>query len=247
MSDRFHEDGYEVKLSELAEALQEKTLEGNADVEITGVSTDSRTIQPGNLFVAIAGSTADGHRYMEDALKRGAVALAGEASPPAAGGAAFIRTPNSRIAAALLAEAFHGYPSRKLSVVGITGTNGKSSTLYLIRSILSAANLPSSAVGTISYSVGDTTTPALNTTPGPVELSSALRKAVDAGHKYFVMEVSSHALHQYRVEALRFKVAVFTNLSLDHLDYHISIEEYFKAKRRLFELLPARGKARRRS
>ncbi|NQU06952.1 MAG: UDP-N-acetylmuramoyl-L-alanyl-D-glutamate--2,6-diaminopimelate ligase [Candidatus Abyssubacteria bacterium] len=227
-----------MKLSELAEALQEKTLEGNADVEITGVSTDSRTIQPGNLFVAIAGSTADGHRYMEDALKRGAVALAGEASPPAAGEAAFIRTPNSRIAAALLAEAFHGYPSRKLSVVGITGTNGKSSTLYLIRSILSAANLPSSAVGTISYSVGDTTTPALNTTPGPVELSSALRKAVDAGHEYFVMEVSSHALHQYRVEALRFKVAVFTNLSLDHLDYHISIEEYFKAKRRLFELLP---------
>jgi UDP-N-acetylmuramoyl-L-alanyl-D-glutamate--2,6-diaminopimelate ligase len=230
-----------VKLSELTRALEEKTVEGNADVEITGVSTDSRTIQPGYLFVAVSGTSDDGHHFMGDALKRGAAALAGETLAPRAGEQAHVHVPDGRIAAALLAEAFYGYPSRELDVIGITGTNGKSSTLYLIRSILDAAGLPSSAVGTISYSIGDATMPALNTTPGPVELSSALRQAVDAGHSHFVMEVSSHALHQRRVEAIKFKVAVYTNLSLDHLDYHESLDEYFSAKRHLFELLPGAG------
>jgi UDP-N-acetylmuramoyl-L-alanyl-D-glutamate--2,6-diaminopimelate ligase len=230
-----------VKLSELTRALEEKTVEGNADVEITGVSTDSRTIQPGNLFIAVSGTSEDGHRFMGDALRRGAAALAGETLAPRAGEQAHVNVPDGRIAAALLAEAFYGYPSRELDVIGITGTNGKSSTLYLIRSILDAAGLPSSAVGTISYSIGEATIPAVNTTPGPVELSSALRQALDAGHRHFVMEVSSHALHQRRVEALRFKVAVYTNLSLDHLDYHESLDDYFSSKRRLFELLP--GKA----
>jgi UDP-N-acetylmuramoyl-L-alanyl-D-glutamate--2,6-diaminopimelate ligase len=226
-----------VKLSELTGFLEEKTVEGNADVEITGVSTDSRTIQPGHLFVAVSGTAADGHQFMGEALKRGAVALAGETMAPRAGEQAHVQVPDGRLAAAFLAEAFYGNPSRELDVVGITGTNGKSSTLYLIRSILGAAGLPSSAVGTIAYSIGDTAMPAVNTTPGPVELSSALRQAVDAGHKHFVMEVSSHALHQRRVEAVRFKVAVYTNLSLDHLDYHESLDEYFSAKKHLFELL----------
>jgi len=239
MPNRFQEDGPEVRLSEVAKALEEKTIEGNAEVEITGVSTDSRSIQPGNLFVAIAGTAADGHRFMGDALERGAAALAGQLPPPHAGENAYVHVPDSRIAAAFLAEAFHGFPSRELELVGITGTNGKSSTLYLIRSILDRAGLPSSAVGTISYSIGDTTVPAVNTTPGPVELSSALRQAVDAGHGHFVMEVSSHALHQHRVEALRFKIGVFTNLSLDHLDYHETMDEYLDAKKRLFELLPS--------
>lgn len=226
-----------MKLSKLAESLEEKTVEGNADAEVTGLSIDSREVRPGNLFIAVAGNTDDGHRYMGHALEHGAVALVGETSPLDVGNAAFIKVPNSRIAAAFLAEAFYERPSQRLDVVGITGTNGKSSTLYLIESVLNAAGHLTSSVGTISYSVGGTTTPALNTTPGPVELSSALRRAVDAGHKYFIMEVSSHALHQYRVEALRFKVAVYTNLSLDHLDYHQSLDEYFNAKRHLFELL----------
>ncbi|UCD58746.1 MAG: UDP-N-acetylmuramoyl-L-alanyl-D-glutamate--2,6-diaminopimelate ligase, partial [Candidatus Hydrogenedentota bacterium] len=156
----------------------------------------------------------------------------------------FIKVPNSRIASAFLAESFYDHPSGQLDVVGITGTNGKSSTLYLIRSVLDAAGLPSSGIGTISYSVGGITEKAHNTTPGPVELSSALRRAVDAGHRHFIMEVSSHALHQYRVEALQFKVAVFTNLSLDHLDYHQSLHEYFSAKRHLFELLSNGNKGR---
>ncbi len=230
-----------MKLSKLTEPLKEKKIEGDAGIEITGVSTDSRTIEPGNLFVAVTGTLADGHRFMEEALKRGAVALAGHTEAPRAGEAAYIQTPDGRLAAALLAEAFHGYPSRDLDIVGITGTNGKTSTLYLVRSILDAAGLPSSSVGTISYCIGDETSPAVNTTPGPVELSAAMRRAVDAGHKYFVMEVSSHALDQRRVEAIRFKVAVFTNLSLDHLDYHESIDEYFDAKKRLFELLRDEG------
>jgi UDP-N-acetylmuramoyl-L-alanyl-D-glutamate--2,6-diaminopimelate ligase len=230
-----------MKLSKLAEALEEKAVDGDADVEITGVSTDSRLVRPGNLFVAVAGTAANGHHFMGNALARGAVALAGQTPPPRAGEQAYITIPDSRVAAAFLAEAFNGYPSRKLDVIGITGTNGKTSTLYLIRSILEAAGLPSSAVGTIGYTIGGMTMPAVNTTPGPIELSAALAQAAEAGHKHFIMEVSSHALHQRRVEAIRFKVAVFTNLSQDHLDYHESIDEYFSAKKRLFEPLASEG------
>lgn len=231
-----------MKLSRLLEALGEKTVIGDTDTEITGVATDSRKVQPGNLFIAISGTAEDGHRYAGDALARGAVAIAGEALPAEVQKAVSIRVPNSRIAAAFLAEAFYGYPSRLLDVTGITGTNGKSSTLYLIRSILRAAGLPSSGIGTINYSIGGTTETSHNTTPGPVDLSSAIRRAVDAGHKHVVMEVSSHALDQFRVEAVRFKVAVYTNLTLDHLDYHRSLDEYFVAKRHLFELLSKSGK-----
>jgi UDP-N-acetylmuramyl-tripeptide synthetase len=227
-----------MKLTELLEALSEKTVAGDADVEITGISTDSRTIDPGHLFIAIAGTAEDGHRYMEDALRRGAVAIVGETIPPdSAGTAVYVKTPDTRTAAAYLAEAFYGYPSKHLNVVGITGTNGKSSTLYLIRSILDAAGFPSSGIGTIGYTIGDRTLPAPNTTPGPVDLSAALRESLDAGHKHVVMEVSSHALDQRRVEAVQFKVAVFTNLSQDHLDYHPSLDEYFRAKVHLFELI----------
>jgi len=227
-----------MRLSDLIEALPEKTVKGDTGIEIAGIMTDSREVQPGGLFIAVSGTTEDGHRYMRDALERGAVALVGEKGHLETEEATFIEVPNSRIAAAFLSEAFFGYPSRQLEIVGITGTNGKSSTLYLVRSILSEAGLSSSGIGTIAYSIGGETTAAVNTTPGPVELSSALRQALDTGHRYVVMEVSSHALHQYRVEAIRFKVAVYTNLSMDHLDYHSSTEEYFNAKRHLFELLP---------
>jgi len=226
-----------MKLSTLLDALPESAIVGNPDVDITGIATDSRKVTPGSLFIAVAGTAEDGHRFMEDAVARGAVALVGETQPSEAQGAVFIKVPNSRIGAAFLAEAFYEFPSRKLEVVGITGTNGKSSTLYLTRSVLEAAGLSSSGIGTICYSIGGSTQPARNTTPGPIELSSSLRRAVDAGDKYVIMEVSSHALHQFRVEALQFKVAVYTNLSLDHLDYHRSLDEYFTAKRHLFELL----------
>ncbi|MBI5117025.1 UDP-N-acetylmuramoyl-L-alanyl-D-glutamate--2,6-diaminopimelate ligase [Candidatus Poribacteria bacterium] len=226
-----------MRLSRLIEALPQSTVEGDVEVEVTGVQTDSRKIEPGNLFVAVSGTLEDGHRYIAQALERGANAFVGETPAAVTVKVPFIRVPNGRIAAAFLAEAFHGFPSRRLNVVGITGTNGKSSTLYLTRSILDAAGLPSSGIGTISYTIAGDTEPSHNTTPGPVELSSALRRAVDAGHKYFVMEVSSHALHQRRVEAVQFKVAVYTNLSHDHLDYHQSLDEYFAAKRRLFELI----------
>ncbi len=226
-----------MKLSKLLEALTQKVVTGDSEIEITGVETDSRRIQPGNLFVAVAGAVEDGHRYIAQALERGAVAFAGEAQASESLKATFVRVPNGRIAAAFLAEAFHGHPSRRINVVGITGTNGKSSTLYLTRSILDAGGFPSSGIGTISYTIAGAAEPSHNTTPGPVELSGAIRRAVDAGDKYFVMEVSSHALHQYRVEAIQFKVAVYTNLSHDHLDYHQSLDEYFAAKRRLFELI----------
>ncbi|RJP24812.1 MAG: UDP-N-acetylmuramoyl-L-alanyl-D-glutamate--2,6-diaminopimelate ligase [Candidatus Abyssobacteria bacterium SURF_5] len=225
-----------MKLYSLLDELTEKTVTGGADIEITGITADSRKVQKGFLFVAIAGNKEDGHRYVEHALRQGAAAVVGK-SVAELPGVVSIAVPDSRKAAALLAEAFYEHPSRQLNVIGITGTNGKSSTLYLIRSILSAAGISSSGIGTICYSVAGTTEAAKNTTPGPIDLSSSLRKALDAGHTHFVMEVSSHALHQFRVEAIRFAVAVYTNLSLDHLDYHANMEDYFVSKRHLFELL----------
>lgn len=228
----------------LLSELEQKEIRGSVDVEITGIATDSRKVQKGDLFIAIAGTREDGSRYVDDAVRREASAVAGEAGIREIPGVSTIIVPDSRLAAAYLAEAFHGHPSSQIELVGITGTNGKSSTLYLIRSVLDEAGISSSGVGTICYSIGGKTEAALNTTPGPVELSSALRKAVDAGHTHFVMEVSSHALHQYRVEALQFTVAVYTNLSLDHLDYHSTMDEYFNAKRHLFELLSRNPNAR---
>jgi UDP-N-acetylmuramoyl-L-alanyl-D-glutamate--2,6-diaminopimelate ligase len=231
-----------MKLSDLLKEIAEVKIFGDPLVEITGIASDSRKVQKGFLFLAISGTAEDGRRYVDDALRNGATAIVGE-DVSAIDGATVVSVPKSRLAAAFISEAFYGYPSRHLDMIGITGTNGKSSTLYLIRSILDAAGISSSGIGTISYSIAGENQPAVNTTPGPVDLSMAIRKTVDAGNTHFVMEVSSHALHQYRVEAIQFAVAVYTNLSLDHLDYHATMDEYFNAKRHLFELLSKSSRA----
>lgn len=208
-----------------------------ARVPVTGVSSDSRTIEPGQVFVVVQGTREDGARYARDAVARGAAALVVPGDAPRALealGVPVVRVEDARGALAAIAAEFHGRPSERMAVVGITGTNGKTTTAHLVRGALEAAGRGSCAlVGTIRHEWPGVSIPARNTTPGACELQAMLASARSAGCTSAAMEVSSHALDQRRVEGVRFAGAVFTNLTGDHLDYHRSMEAYAEAKAKL--------------
>jgi UDP-N-acetylmuramoyl-L-alanyl-D-glutamate--2,6-diaminopimelate ligase len=202
---------------------------------ISGLEYDSRKVKPGCVFVAMRGETADGNAYIDKALASGAVAIVTDSAaekPRAA--VAWALVPHGRRALARLSANFFGNPANRLNLTGITGTNGKSTTTFLVESILRAAERKCALVGTIEYHVGDRVLPAPHTTPESLELNQMFSDAVRAGVTEAVMEVSSHALAQQRVFGLAYDVAVFTNLTRDHLDYHHTMDEYFAAKRMLF-------------
>jgi UDP-N-acetylmuramoyl-L-alanyl-D-glutamate--2,6-diaminopimelate ligase len=207
---------------------------GNPDV--TGVEYDSRHVKPGSVFVAMHGESSDGNRFIDQAIQAGAVAIVTDspAEKPREG-AAWALVPHGRRALARISENFYKRPAERIAVTGITGTNGKSTTAFLIESILSAAGRKSALIGTIEYHVADKIYPAPHTTPEALELARLFHEALSQGATDAVMEVSSHALAQQRVFGVPFDVAVFTNLTRDHLDYHKTMEEYFYAKRVLFE------------
>jgi len=203
--------------------------------EITGVEYDSRHVRPGNVFVAMRGGTTDGSRFIDAAVGNGAVAIVTDS--PAANqreGVAWAKVPHGRRALAVASANFYGHPERKLRLTGITGTNGKTTTSFLVDAILRASGRKTLLVGTIEYHVADEIFPAPHTTPEALELQRMMRKAGEAGATDVVMEVSSHALAQERVYGLPYDVGVFTNLTRDHLDYHSDMEDYFAAKRVLF-------------
>jgi UDP-N-acetylmuramoyl-L-alanyl-D-glutamate--2,6-diaminopimelate ligase len=204
--------------------------------EVSSLVQDSRRAAPGALFVAVRGFHSDGHRFVSEALARGAVAVVAERGVPidAPADAPVIRVPDSRKALAMLAAAFYRYPSRRLALIGITGTNGKTTTSYLVRSILSAAGRTSGLIGTIEYRIGDRAAPAPNTTPESLDVQQLLAEMVSAGATHCVMEVSSHALALGRTEGCEFRAAAFTNLTQDHLDFHGTMDAYFRAKLLLF-------------
>ncbi|HEY1909584.1 MAG TPA: UDP-N-acetylmuramoyl-L-alanyl-D-glutamate--2,6-diaminopimelate ligase [Vicinamibacterales bacterium] len=209
-----------------------------ADVVITGVAYDSRLVAAGQVFVALKGLHADGTAFARQAIERGAAVIVSE--QPALSG---IRVPwvvvnDARLALAILATAFYRDPSSEMRVVGITGTNGKTTTAYLLAAIFEAAGVRSGLLGTVGYRIGDTTREATRTTPEAPEVQALLREMVDRGCGACAMEVSSHALSLRRVDGITFAAAVFTNLTRDHLDFHADMDEYFRAKRRLFEMLP---------
>ena len=208
------------------------------DVPCTGVAYDSRQVKRGSVFVALPGQKADGAAFALQAISAGAVAAVSEraAAPP---GAPWIVVADARLALAHLAAEFFGHPSGQLTVVGITGTNGKTTTSYVIQAIFEAAGIRSGLMGTVTYRIGDRETTATRTTPEAPEVQGLMRQMVDAGCGACVMEVSSHALAMHRVDGIRFAAGVYTNLTRDHLDFHQDMESYFAAKRRLFELLPA--------
>ncbi|MFA5164689.1 MAG: UDP-N-acetylmuramoyl-L-alanyl-D-glutamate--2,6-diaminopimelate ligase [Candidatus Omnitrophota bacterium] len=210
-------------------------------IEIKGISCDSKGASAGYLFIAVTGASSDGHKYINEAVDRGAVAVVMEKDVVVPDHVARIYVRNSREAAPRIANAYFGKPAGGLKCVGITGTNGKTTISYLVDSIVSAAGHKAGIIGTISYRIGSRVIPATNTTPGPVELFGFMGEMAKSGSDYLVMEVSSHALDQNRTGGISFDSAVFTNLTGDHLDYHKTMEEYFKAKSRLFSSL--RGEA----
>ncbi len=207
---------------------------------VSEIVYDSRRATPGSLFVAMRGEHADGALYAQEAVNRGAVAIVAEAPNPGHA-IPWIAVPEPRLAIAELAAAFYGYPSESMRVVGITGTNGKTTTAYLVQAIFEAAGIRCGRVGTVGYSVAGEERIAPHTTPEATDLQAMLREMLDAGSGACAMEASSHALELRRVDAMRFAAAVFTNLTRDHLDFHGNMDAYFAAKRRLFEMLPEGG------
>jgi UDP-N-acetylmuramoyl-L-alanyl-D-glutamate--2,6-diaminopimelate ligase len=205
---------------------------------VRSIAYDSRTVQPGDVFVALKGLHADGTAFARQAIERGAVAVVSEQAAPPDVSVAWTVVDDARRALAVLASAFDRHPSAEMQVVGITGTNGKTTTAYLVASIFDAANLGSGLIGTVGYRIGAELREATRTTPEAPDLQSMLREMVDAGCRACAMEVSSHALSLRRADEISFAAGVFTNLTRDHLDFHADMEDYFQAKRRLFELLP---------
>jgi UDP-N-acetylmuramoyl-L-alanyl-D-glutamate--2,6-diaminopimelate ligase len=210
----------------------------SASIAATGVAYDSRRVAPGAVFVALRGQQDDGARYAPQAVARGAAAVVAETEAPAGITVPWVTVPDARLALALLADRYFEHPSRALRVIGITGTNGKTTTAYLLRAILEAAGQRCGLMGTVVYSVGTDDREATRTTPEAPDVQQMLREMVDNGCTAAVMEVSSHALALKRVDGLCFAAGVFSNLTRDHLDFHGDMEAYFAAKRRLFELLP---------
>jgi len=212
----------------------------NGDCEIRSLTDDSRQTGPGCCFVAVKGGSVDGHRFVDAAVRGGAAALVVERDAPVPAGVRVVPVGDTRTALAKLAAAYHGLRGdgvRSLHLIGVTGTNGKTTVAWLLRSILRAAGHPTALLGTVQYDlVGERVSSPL-TTPGALELCRHLAAARGHGATHAVMEVSSHALEQRRVDGLSFEAAVFTNLSGDHLDYHGTMDAYFAAKRRLFEML----------
>jgi len=213
------------------------------DVPCTGVTHDSRRAAPGSLFVALRGLKADGAAFAPQAIAAGAVAVVAEHAPPAGSEVPWIVVRDARLALALMAAEFFAHPSRQMQVVGITGTNGKTTTGYLINAIFEAAGIRCGLMGTVTYRIGTRAFDATRTTPEAPELQDLMRQMVSAGCGACVMEVSSHALALRRADGIQFAAGVFTNLTRDHLDFHADMEDYFAAKRRLFAMLPATAPA----
>jgi UDP-N-acetylmuramoyl-L-alanyl-D-glutamate--2,6-diaminopimelate ligase len=223
-----------MNFSEFLHGVEIIAQSGNPSV--TGLEYDSRRVKPGDAFIAMRGETSDGNKFIDKATTAGAVAvITDSASETPREGVAWVQVPNGRRALARLSANFYKRPAERLAITGITGTNGKSTTAFLLEAILSAAHRKSALIGTIEYHVAGKILPAPHTTPEALDLNRILAEALGNGATETVMEVSSHALTQQRVYGIPFDVAVFTNLTRDHLDYHHNMEEYFAAKQILFE------------
>jgi UDP-N-acetylmuramoyl-L-alanyl-D-glutamate--2,6-diaminopimelate ligase len=239
----------EFSLAEIATALAAAQLlqdrRGTVPDTATGITDDSRMVRPGSVFIAVRGTERDGHDYLEVAQQAGATAAIVEQASRVPRGLPALVVGDGRRAAPLAAAVAYGWPGRALQLVGVTGTNGKTTTVNMLRHVLDARVGRSASIGTLGVLVGSEGTPMDGggglTTPGPVELQRLLRALVDQGVSRVAMEVSSHSLHQRRVDGVQFDVVVFTNLTRDHLDYHGTMEEYFHAKARLIEYLLPHG------
>jgi UDP-N-acetylmuramoyl-L-alanyl-D-glutamate--2,6-diaminopimelate ligase len=233
-----------MQLDDLIDLLPSVLARMGGDPDVDGITADSRQVEPGDLFVAIPGVSLDGHQFIAQAVDEGAVAVVGEHAPedlpPLPWGAfAYVRVPNAREAWGWLCAAWHGFPSRKLVLIGVTGTDGKTTTVKLTQSILTAAGIDAGMINTVAARIGDTDidTGLHTTTPDPPQIQALLEQMVDAGVTHAVLEVTSHGLAQQRVAGCDFDVAVVTNVTHEHLDFHGTLEAYQQAKAELFKAL----------
>ena len=213
------------------------------NIEVFGVTHDSRLVEEGDLYVALVGERFDGRAFAGEARRRGAAAILSSGGPPDGYAGPWLESRDPRSVMGPLAARIYGHPDRELIMVGITGTNGKSTVTALMTSVLEAAGKPAATLGTLGYSFGDRSFPGERTTPEATQLFRTLRQVRDAGAQAVAMEVSSHALAQGRVSGARFDLGVFTNLTRDHFDFHQGFEDYFAAKQSLFSLLKPEGRA----
>lgn len=235
-----------MQLKVLAHALAPHRVIGTLDREVESIAYDSRRVQSDTLFVAIRGEKSDGHQFVDQAIEQGASVIVAEreiVSPRAT----CLVVDDSRGALADLSAAFYGMPARKLKMAAVTGTNGKTTTTFLIKHICEKAGVRCGLLGTVQYEIGDRILPAIRTTPEALDIQELLAQIVNAGGRAAAMEVSSHALAQERTRGIEWDVAVFTNLTQDHLDFHGTMENYFEAKAKLFLQLPSQSKKRRAS
>ncbi len=231
-----------MKLIELLKDVRTNLMEGAADVEVTGVEIDSRQVKEGFLFVAIRGTQADGHQYIDKAVAQGAKAILCEVMPDVRQvGVCYVQVDSTEDVVGAVATAFYGYPSNHLKLVGVTGTNGKTTIATLLYNMFRKMGHKCGLLSTVCNYIDGEAIPADHTTPGPIELNRLLARMVEAGCEYAFMECSSHAIAQKRIGGLTFAGGLFTNLTRDHLDYHKTFENYRDAKKAFFDLLPKKA------
>lgn len=222
-------------LREILESVKTSSVHGNLDVEICGITSDSRKVAPGMLFVAVRGVNVDGHNYISAAISAGATAIVAEDFREDCEGVTYVSVENSAVALGFIASAWYDNPSQKIKLVGVTGTNGKTTIATLIYEMARLMGYKAGLLSTVVNYVDTEAVASTHTTPDPIELNELLHRMVEAGCEYAAMEVSSHAAHQHRIAGLHFVGGIFTNLTRDHLDYHKTVEAYLNAKKSFFD------------
>ncbi len=230
------------RLEDILVGLNYEVIQGDVTCWISSLTTDSRQVADQGLFIAIEGHSSDGHKYIQEAIAKGASAIViSKVTSSMYSGVTILKVENTRRVAAIAADHFYGQPSLGLPVIGVTGTNGKTSVTFLCHQLLSLLGVSSGLISTIGIKIGHEFRPTTLTTPGPVELQKTLAEMRGEGCSAAFMEVSSHAIEQERIKGIKYQVAVFTNISHDHLDYHGTFSAYIKAKKKLFDHLPKDG------
>jgi UDP-N-acetylmuramoyl-L-alanyl-D-glutamate--2,6-diaminopimelate ligase len=228
-----------MKLDQVIKNIQVTNLIGHSDIDLKGINSDSRKVESGHLFVAVKGTQTDGHSYISTAIEKGAIAVLCEELPTELSeNVTYIQVKDTEDAVGKAATAFYGDPTSKLELVGVTGTNGKTTIATLLYDIFRHFGYKVGLLSTVCNYINDEAVPATHTTPDPISLNELLGRMADAGCKYVFMEVSSHSIDQKRISGLRYAGGIFTNLTRDHLDYHKTVENYLKAKKKFFDDLP---------
>jgi len=228
------------KLQDILYRVQIREVQGNLDIDVQDLQIDSRKVAAGTCFIAIRGSASDGHNYVSSAIEKGAAAVIVETMPSETiGNVTYVMVENSAAAAGYMAHEFYGRPSEKLIVVGVTGTNGKTTIATLLFKLFSALGYRSGLLSTVQNQIGEKIVPATHTTPDAVSMNALMRQMLDEGCTHVFMESSSHAIHQHRIDGIKFRGAIFSNITHDHLDYHKTFDEYIRVKKSFFDNLPS--------